>query len=108
MEKLFVKEYIILIWLAILALCFIIMANELFIIYLALELQNLILYVLTNLRRKISIAIEAGIKYYIMGSFSSCILLYGLVMLFGIFGTLDLIEINYLISGSLFENILSL
>ena len=40
-------------------------------------------------------------KYYIMGSFSSGLLLYGIIMLFGYFGTLDLIEISYLIKDSM-------
>jgi NADH-quinone oxidoreductase subunit N len=40
-----------------------------------------------------------------MGSFSSGLLLYGIIMLFGYFGTLDLIEISYLIKDSiLLEN----
>jgi NADH:ubiquinone oxidoreductase subunit 2 (subunit N) len=75
------------------------MSNEFFILYLALELQNLILYIITTLKRYRSKAIEAGVKYYIMGSFSSGLLLYGIVMLFGLFGTLDFIEIAYLIKN---------
>lgn len=104
-EKMYIKEYMLILWIVIIGIFFILMSNEFFIIYLALELQNLILYMLTSLRRWRSKSIESGMKYYIMGSFSSGILLYGIIMLFGYFGTLDLIEISYLIKDSiLLEN----
>lgn len=81
------------------------MSNEFFFFFLALELQNLILYIKASLRRARSKAIEAGIKYYIMGSFSSGMLLYGIVMLFGILGTLDFVEIEYLIKDMMFTSV---
>jgi len=101
LEKMYVREYMLIIWIVIIGIFFILMSNEFFIIYLALELQNLILYMLTSLRRWRSKSIESGMKYYIMGSFSSGLLLYGIIMLFGYFGTLDLIEISYLIKDSM-------
>lgn len=97
-ERLYVKELMLVIWIAIISVFFIFMSNEFFIIYLALELQNLILYILTSLRRWRSKSIESGMKYYIMGSFSSGLLLYGIVMLFGYLGTLDFIEVSYLLN----------
>ena len=96
-EKMNIKELMLIIWVGIIGVFFIIMSNEFFIIYLALELQNLILYMLTSLRRWRSKSIESAMKYYIMGSFSSGILLYGIIMLFGYFGTLDFVELSYLI-----------
>lgn len=103
-EKVFIKEYILVVWIAIIGSYFILMSNEFFILYLALELQNLILYMLTSSRRWRSYSIEAGIKYYIMGSFSSGILLYGIILLFGVFGTLDFVEIGYLMLDMLYFN----
>lgn len=103
-EKMYVREFMLIIWIAIIGMYFILMSNEFFMIYIALELQNLILYMLTSLRRWRSKSIESGMKYYIMGSFSSGLLLYGLVMLFGYFGTLDLVEISYLIKDSILLN----
>ena len=96
-EKMYIKEYIILILIAIIGVLIIMMSREFFILYLAIELQNLILYILTSLRRWRSKSIEGGMKYYIMGSFSSGLLIYGIIMLWGYFGTLDYIEINYII-----------
>jgi len=103
-EKIYIKEYIMIIWIAIIAVFFIMMSNEFFILYLALELQNLILYMLASLRRARSTAIEAGMKYYIMGSFSSGLLLYGIVMLYSLVGTMDFIEISYLLKDMTFIN----
>lgn len=102
-EKLYIKEYILIIWIAIIGVFFIMMSNEFFILYLALELQNLILYIMASLRRLRSTTIEAGMKYYIMGSFSSGLLLYGIIMLFSLFGTLDFIEISYLLKDMYFD-----
>ena len=90
-EKIYLKEFILLIFIAVLGSFFILMSNEFFMLYLAIELQNLILYVIASCRRLRSYSIEAGIKYYIMGSFSSGILLYGIILLFGLMGTLNFI-----------------
>jgi NADH-quinone oxidoreductase subunit N len=100
-ENIYIKELMLIFWISIIGVFFLFMSNEFFIIYLALELQNLILYILTSLRRWRSKSIESSMKYYIMGSFSSGLLLYGIVMLFGYFGTLDFIEISYLIKDIL-------
>ena len=104
-EKMYIREFLLIIWIIIIGIFFILMSTEFFLIYLALELQNLILYMLTSLRRWRSKSIESGMKYYINGSFSSGLLLYGIIMLFGYIGTLDLIEISYLIKDNIVINI---
>lgn len=104
-EKVYIKEFLLVIWLCIVAVFFMIMSNEFFLLYLALELQNLVLYIIACLRRQRSLSVEAGIKYYIMGSFSSGLLLYGIIMLFSFTGTLDFIEISYLIKDVNYINI---
>ena len=101
-ERIYVKEFMLMILIAIIGVFFIIMSNEFFLIYLALELTNLVFYTLTSLRRWRSKSIESGLKYYIMGSFSSGLLLYGIIMLFGYCGTLDFVEMSYLIKDILF------
>lgn len=104
-EKVYLKELLLLIWISIIGVYFLMMANEFFVLFLALELQNLILYILTSLRRKRSVSIEASIKYYIMGSFSSGLFLYGMVMLFGLMGTLDFNELSLLLSNWSYLNL---
>lgn len=66
--------------------------NNFLIIYLGLELMSLSLYALVALRRNNSISTEAAMKYFILGALSSGFLLYGMSMLYGATGTLDLLE----------------
>lgn len=70
-----------------------IVANDLFIIYLALELQSLSLYILASLKRYSNLSIEAGLKYFILGSFASSLLLYGVSLVYGFAGTTNLSDI---------------
>lgn len=68
-------------------------ANNLLIIYLGLELMSLSLYALTALRRKHVVSTEAAMKYFVLGALSSGFLLYGMSMLYGATGSLNLQEI---------------
>jgi NADH-quinone oxidoreductase subunit N len=65
-------------------------ANNLLLIYLGLELQALALYALVGLRRDHARATEAAMKYFILGALASGFLLYGMSMLYGATGTLDI------------------
>lgn len=72
-------------------------------LYLFLELQSLALYVLVCLRRNSNIASEISLKYFIYGSFASCILLYGISIIYGCFGTLNFNDISILVKLSAFN-----
>ncbi|MFN7887514.1 MAG: NADH-quinone oxidoreductase subunit NuoN, partial [Betaproteobacteria bacterium] len=65
-------------------------ANNLLVIYLGLELQALSLYSLIALRRDDAKATEAAMKYFVLGALASGFLLYGMSMLYGATGTLDI------------------
>jgi NADH-quinone oxidoreductase subunit N len=65
-------------------------ANNLLVIYLGLELQSLSLYALIALRRDDAKATEAAMKYFVLGALASGFLLYGMSMLYGAAGTLDI------------------
>ncbi|WP_136418167.1 NADH-quinone oxidoreductase subunit NuoN [Herbaspirillum sp. ST 5-3] len=67
--------------------------NNFLIIYLGLELMSLSLYALVALRRGNSVSTEASMKYFILGALASGFLLYGLSMLYGATGSLDLTEV---------------
>lgn len=67
--------------------------NNFLIIYLGLELMSLSLYALVALRRNHSISTEASMKYFILGALASGFLLYGISMLYGATGSLDLTEV---------------
>jgi NADH-quinone oxidoreductase subunit N len=67
--------------------------NNLLIIYLGLELLSLALYALVALRRDHSASTEASMKYFVLGALASGFLLYGISMLYGATGTLNLNEL---------------
>ena len=75
---------------ALLGILLMISANNLLVIYLGLELQALSLYSLVALRRDDAKATEAAMKYFVLGAMASGFLLYGMSMLYGATGTLDI------------------
>ena len=64
--------------------------NNFLVLYLGLELLTLSSYALVALRRDNSNATEAAMKYFVLGALASGFLLYGLSMMYGATGTLDL------------------
>ena len=58
-------------------------------LYMSLELQSLALYVLAAFNRESVRSSEAGLKYFVLGSLSSGMMLYGISMIYGFTGTLD-------------------
>ncbi len=86
-------EFYVLALFALLGQMVMISGNNLLIIYLGLELMSLSLYALVALRRSHSVSTEAAMKYFVLGALASGFLLYGLSMLYGATGSLDLTEI---------------
>ncbi len=68
----------------------IVSTTNLLVIFLALELLSLPLYILCGYNREDARGGEAALKYFLLGSFSSAIFLYGTALLFGATGTIDL------------------
>ena len=69
-------------------------AGNLLTIYLGLELMSLAMYALVALRRDHAPATEAAMKYFVLGSLASGFLLYGMSMIYGATGSLDLAVIG--------------
>jgi NADH-quinone oxidoreductase subunit N len=67
--------------------------NNFLVIYLGLELMSLSLYALVALRRDHTASTEASMKYFILGALASGFLLYGMSMLYGATGSLDIGEV---------------
>jgi NADH-quinone oxidoreductase subunit N len=65
-------------------------ANNFLVVYLGLELMSLSLYALVALRRDHAIATEAAMKYFVLGALASGFLLYGLSMMYGATGSLEI------------------
>ena len=80
-------------------------ANDLIVLFLALETLSIAVYVMAAMHVRRSESIEAGLKYFVLGAFSSAFLLYGIALVFGATGSTNLVEIrSFLDSTVLLEN----
>jgi NADH-quinone oxidoreductase subunit N len=86
-------EFYVLALFAMLGQMIMISGNNMLPIYLGLELMSLSLYALVAMRRDHAISTEAAMKYFILGSMASGFMLYGISMVYGATGTLDLTRI---------------
>ncbi|UXU75201.1 MULTISPECIES: NADH-quinone oxidoreductase subunit NuoN [unclassified Paracoccus (in: a-proteobacteria)] len=80
-------EFPILVALSVLGMMFMVSAGDLLTLYMGLELQSLALYVVAAMRRDSVRSSEAGLKYFVLGSLSSGLLLYGASLVYGFAGT---------------------
>ncbi|RMX07629.1 NADH-quinone oxidoreductase subunit NuoN [Corticibacter populi] len=87
--------------LALLGIDFMISGNNLLLLYLGLELLTLSSYALVALRRDDERATEAAMKYFVLGAMASGFLLYGMSMIYGATGSLDIGEIFKAINSGL-------
>ena len=65
------------------------LASDLITLFLGLELMTIPIYVLAGMQRRDRASNEAALKYFLLGAFSSALLLYGFVWLYGVTGTTD-------------------
>ncbi|BBB67333.1 NADH-quinone oxidoreductase subunit N [Undibacterium sp. YM2] len=86
-------EYYVLALFALLGQMVMISGNNFLVIYLGLELMSLSLYALVALRRDHTVSTEAAMKYFILGALASGFMLYGISMLYGATGSLQLNEV---------------
>src|SRR5664279_5256863 len=87
---LFRGETFVLMMFALLGIMVMISAGNLLTLYLGLELMSLSLYGLVALHRDSKPAVEAAMKYFVLGALASGLLLYGMSMVYGATGTLDI------------------
>ena len=80
-------EYSLVLLLSVLGMFIMISANDLILFYLGLELQSLSLYILASLDRNNLKSNESGLKYFILSSLASGLLLYGCSLLYGFSGS---------------------
>lgn len=87
---LFKGEYFTMALFALLGMNFMVSASNFVSLYLGLELLSLALYSLIALQRESAAATESAMKYFVLGALASGLLLYGMSMLYGATGSLDL------------------
>ncbi len=78
-------------------------ANDLIVVFLGLEILSIALYVLAAFNHRRAASGEAALKYFILGSFSSAVFVYGIALVYGATGTSNLAQI----AGFLAKNVLA-
>lgn len=92
-HQLFRGEYFVLVLLSVLGMMVMVSGYSLLTLYLGLEILSLSLYALIAIARERSVAIEAALKYFVLGAIASGLLLYGMSMIYGISGSLNIADI---------------
>lgn len=93
-------EYFILGLFGVLGMMVMVSAGNFLTVYLGLELLSLSMYAMIAMQRDSIVASEAAMKYFILGAIASGMLLYGMSMVYGVTGSLDLATINKAVSGA--------
>jgi len=88
------NEYFVLALMSILGMMVMVSGHSLLTLYLGLEIMSLSLYALIATARDRASAIEAALKYFVLGAIASGLLLYGMSMIYGISGSLDIAQIS--------------
>ncbi len=83
-------EYYVLLLCTLMGMMIMAHANDLILLFVGLELLSIPLYVLAAFLRQRSRSTEAGLKYFLLGAFASCIVLYGIALLYGAAGSTQL------------------
>jgi NADH-quinone oxidoreductase subunit N len=86
-------EYYALIVFGAVGMCLLTGAVELLLVFVALEISSIATYILAGYRKATGRGPEAAIKYFLLGSFATAFLLYGIAMVFGATGTTQIYEI---------------
>jgi len=94
---LFTGEFLGLTLLSMLGMMVMISASNFVVLYIGLEIQALSLYAMVALQRDSAVASEAAMKYFVLGAMASGFLLYGMSMIYGGTGSLDVQTISALI-----------
>ena len=94
-----VGEYLTLILLATVGMMFLISARDVLMIFVALEMTSLSLYILTAFNKRDVKSAEAALKYFLFGGMAAAFMLFGLSLLYGLSGSTNLHEIALALKG---------
>ncbi len=91
-------EFLLITLIAIIGMMLMVSSNDLLSLFVSLELQSLALYILVSFSKDDFNSSEAGVKYFVIGSLSTCIFLFGSSLIYGIIGSTNFSEIGQYIS----------
>jgi NADH-quinone oxidoreductase subunit N len=98
-ERLPAGEYYALMLFALAGMMLMATASDLLVIFLALEVLSLAIYVLTGIRRDSAASAEGAFKYFLLGAFSSAFFLYGIAFIYGVTGSTRLDRVGSLLAA---------
>lgn len=98
-EKLQTFEYVVLVLLATCSMMLMVSSYDFISLYLSIEFQSLAFYVLAAMKRNSEFSTEAGLKYFVLGAFSSGLYLFGASLIYGITGTTNFEDLGILFTG---------
>lgn len=81
-------------------MCLLTSAVELLVVFIALEISSISTYILAGYRKQSAQGPEAAIKYFLLGSFATGFLLYGIALIFGATGTTQVYEIAHALASA--------
>ncbi|MGC8549912.1 MAG: NADH-quinone oxidoreductase subunit N [Acidobacteriaceae bacterium] len=88
-----IGEYFALLLFATVAVLFLVSTQNFLLIFIALEFLSLVLYILTGFDKGSRISTEAALKYFLFGGISAAILLFGISLIYGLSGSIELGQI---------------
>lgn len=97
-EKAEAGEYHALVLFSLVGQCILASANELMMVFIGLEISSIATYILAGYLRDDKRNNESALKYFLLGSFATAFLLYGIAWIYGITGTTNLTEIRRILS----------
>jgi NADH-quinone oxidoreductase subunit N len=101
-----IGEYLALILFATVAMMFLVATQNLLLIFVALEFLSLSLYILTGFDKHSRQSAEAALKYFLFGAMSAGFLLFGMSLLYGLSGSIELPVISAALSGPVLDPLL--
>jgi NADH-quinone oxidoreductase subunit N len=86
-------EYYALVLFGAMGMCLMTSAVELLLVFISLEISSIATYILAAIRKRTGKSPEAGLKYFLLGSFATAFFLYGIALTFGATGTTNISEV---------------
>jgi len=93
-------EYYALVIFGAVGMCLMTSAVELLLVFIALEISSISTYILAGYRKHTGRSVEAALKYFLLGSFATAFLLYGIALIFGATGTTEIYQIAHAVPGA--------
>lgn len=94
LQSMSLLEYLVILSFSVLGMMVVAIAGDLVMVFIGIELSSIAVYVLAGFSRQSRISHEGALKYFLLGSFATAILIYGMAWTYGITGTVNLTVIS--------------